>query len=654
MNLSEKRRIISKAWKDFFILGIEDIDGVGELVKESWIRSKSYGVNVYRETNLDSDNEEQKKSIDRLRGFIDIARPYMYDLFKIIKDSGFMITLTDSEGFILDTLITSNIDGNTNIRTVNLSEKRVGTNAMGTCLYLDRPVQTWAEENCYRGFHEFTTSASPIHDMEGGIIGCIGITGYADVYPLHTLGMATAIAYAIENKLRLSDKDDSSLFIENYAHIIKQSVSDGIIVVDKTGKVTSINKTAEGLLNMEEALAVQRSIYDIIRGPDSLKRSMKENRDFYDREYVLTLSNKNVKCKISVTNLNNHREIIGQIIVMKRIAQEKRYSINTNEKNRMFSFEDIIGNSEAMKEAVKLGKIAAKGNSNVLILGESGTGKELFAQSIHNDSQRRDRPFVAVNCGALPLNLAESELFGYEGGAFTSSKKEGQPGKFEMADGGTIFLDEIGEMPMSIQASLLRVIQDRRVVRVGSSVSKNVDVMIIAATNKDLFEGVRKGTFRADLFYRLNVFTINIPPLRERREDIAELLKYFINKYNKRFHTTIEGVSEQVLDIFLSYDWFGNVRELENIIERALQICQDNVMSVKDLPMYLQLAAGDKHTIRTSKISYMESKEWETITAVLEKTGGNAKESSGMLGIGRATLYRKLNKYGIDLNKYRK
>lgn len=654
MDISDKRKNVAKAWNDFFILGIEDIDGVDDLVRDSWIRSKEYGVNVHKEIIFDSDREDQKRSIDRLHNFIDIARPYMLDLFKIIKDSGFMITLTDSEGFILDTIISSNIEGNTNINTLTLSERRVGTNAMGTCLFLDKPVQTWAEENCYTAFHEFTTSASPIHDEDGNIIGCIGITGYANVLSLHTLGMATSIAYAIENKLRLSDKNASSLFIENYAHIINQSISDGIIVVDKKGYITSMNKTAEEILDMEEAYAVQKNIFNIIKGPESLKRSIIEGKDFYDKEHTLCLANKNVKCRISVTNLKNHREAIGQIIIIKNDDQEKKRLVNVNQKKDLFSFEDIIGSSDIVREAIKLGKIASKGNSNVLILGETGTGKELFAQSIHNSSGRRDKPFVAVNCGALPPSLAESELFGYEGGAFTSSKREGQSGKFEIANGGTIFLDEIGEMPLSIQASLLRVIQDRRIVRIGSSVSREVDVMIIAATNRNLFKAVENNAFRADLFYRLNVFTINIAPLREHKEDIVDLLEHFILKCNKRFHTDIEGISQNVIDIFMSYDWLGNVRELENIIERAVQICQNKIINVKDLPMYLQFTSNEKNIKANINFSYIESSEYNAITSILEKANGNAKEASRLLGIGRATLYRKLGKYGIELSKYRK
>ena len=253
-----------------------------------------------------------------------------------------------------------------------------------------------------------------------------------------------------------------------------------------------------------------------------------------------------------------------------------------------FTFDDIIGNSNVMVKAKKLGRIASRSNANVLLLGESGTSKELFAQSIHNNGDRSGNPFIAINCGSLPRNLIESELFGYEGGAFTGAKKEGRPGKFELANGGTIFLDEIGDMPLDIQVSLLRVLENREVTRIGGTKNIRIDVKVIAATNKNLEELIENKMFREDLYYRLNVLSINVPPLRERNEDIIYLADYFLLKHRKNLLKNISGFTEEVYQIFSTYSWPGNVRELENVIERAVNICEQNIITINELPFSLQ------------------------------------------------------------------
>lgn len=642
MELSRKKEIVSRAWHDFFILGKEEIYGVDDLIKESWIRSKNYGVDLFNEIILDTDELEQQKSIHKHSNLIDIAKPYMVDLYNIIKKSDFMITLTDKKGYILETIIAPNILDNTNINTINLSEKRVGTNAMGTCLYLEKPVQTWAEEHCYTAFHSYTTSAAPIHDYNGELIGCIGITGFANILSSHTLGMAIAIAHAIENQINLS-----------YSNIINQSIADGIIVINSQGDITSINKTALNILELKASEQIGKNIKDILKVPLDFNYIMEENLNFYNKRFTIDTNKNSTICELSVTNLKNNLESKGLVIVIKKVQDKSFNKYKDIKNNQLFSFEDIVGESSAIKETIKLAHIASNGNSNILIMGESGTGKELFAQSIHNNSPRKNKPFVAINCGALPVNLVESELFGYEEGAFTGAKKGGQPGKFELANGGTLFLDEIGDMPLSIQASLLRVIEDRKVVRVGGTKETNVDVMIITATNKNLYEAVKNNSFRADLFYRINVFTITLPPLRERKEDIEPLIGHFIKKYNNLFFSNVKGITKEALEIIKHYNWPGNVRELENIVERAVQIAQNQTIQVKDLPIYLQQNSKKNKAELNKEMTLIESKEYNTIVEILKSTHGNVKSTAEILGLSRATIYRKISKFGIDLDEYR-
>ena len=575
---------------------------------------------------------------------------YMVDLFNIIKKTGFMITLIDNNGIILDTYITPNILGKTKINLVNLSEKKVGTNAMGTCLYLDKPIETWGWENAYADFHDFTTSASPIHDINGKLIGCIGITGYADTFSQHTLAMVMAISHTIENQLKLSVINNSKDSFDHYSSIIHQSVSDAIILTNEFGNIDVLNKAAESLFSVSEKELIGKKFDDIVSYTDSFWKYLKKNEGFYQKDVLLDFGNGAMECKISLTHLKAEGKINGRIYIIKKV-KDSRINRSYREDKRLYSFDDIIGESTQIKEAIEHAKIASKRHSNVLLMGESGTGKELFAQAIHNYSSRRDQPFVALNCDALPLSLVESELFGYEGGAFTGAKKQGQPGKFELADGGTIFLDEIGEMPLSIQASLLRVIQDMEITRVGGNKKKKVDVMIISATNKNLIEEVQKNNFRLDLFYRLNVFNITISPLRERKEDIVYLVKYFINKYNKKFLLNIQGIEDEVLDLFMHYHWLGNVRELENVLERAVQVTAKNYLTIKDIPIYLKENLTNKKS--NSDLPLIENREKDVIVKTLKETKGNIKEASKILGIGRSTLYRKLSKYLLNIEDYR-
>lgn len=645
------RDVIQQDWYNYFVLKSDNLSVVNDLIKESWKRSRDSNINFTNQTIHKDDKKNRKQSIENNHVLIDVARPYMNDLYEIISDTNFMITLLDSEGYLLDSLVHPTLEENSEFKLINLSEARIGTNAMGTCLYLNKPILTYGEEHCYKPLHKFTTSASPIHDKNKVLIGCIGITGFAQDASVHTLGMAIATAYAIENKVALYH-DKNNLFTKEYNSFINDSISDGLIVLDNDGNIISINKTAEKLLSLKENNLINKQIGKMLGDSFDFNKYKGDNIDVFNKKIVININNKNIHCTISLTRLKNDFEMMGYIIMVNSSHKETNNNYS-NDKPSLYSFDDIIGDSKLIKEAIDIAKIASNGNSNVLILGESGTGKELFAQSIHNNSARKDKPFIDINCAALPLSLAESELFGYEGGAYTGSKKEGQPGKFELADGGTIFLDEIGELPLSMQASLLRIIQERRVTRIGSSHSKEINIMIIAATNRNLFEALKNNTFRADLFYRLNVFTINIPSLKESKDDIPKLTKQFITRYNQMFNLNIQGVSDEVLNIFDGYSWPGNIRELENIIQRAVQIAKDENIQARDLPVYLTENYNESPNKLNKDIGLMETQEYKTIIDTLKKTKGNASLASEILGVSRSTIYRKLSKLGYNIEDFR-
>jgi PAS domain S-box-containing protein len=315
-----------------------------------------------------------------------------------------------------------------------------------------------------------------------------------------------------------------------------------------------------------------------------------------------------------------------------------------------YSFQSIVGNGEKIREVKNLAVKVAKSRSTILITGESGTGKELFAHAIHHASTRADAPFIRLNCASIPKELFEAELFGYEEGAFTGAKKGGKPGKIELAKNGTLFLDEIGDMPFDMQAKLLRVLQEKEIERVGGTKISQIDVRFIAATHRNLREMVSQGKFREDLFYRLNVFTIEIPPLRDRREDIIPIATFLIHKLNHELGTNITALDEKVNGLFENYDWPGNIRELENVLERSMNILEGDTIRSQHLPIYFKKWITKKDEDREKGFllqDEVEQAERRAIMRVLEKTSGNKLEAARLLGIHRASLYRKMEKYGL-------
>ncbi len=337
--------------------------------------------------------------------------------------------------------------------------------------------------------------------------------------------------------------------------------------------------------------------------------------------------------------------------LMRSSLERELYELRQEIKKK-YEYENIIGQSGKMQEVFKAVDKVVNSNVTVLIQGESGTGKELIARAIHyNSKTRSDKPFVAVNCSALPETLLESELFGHEKGSFTGAQAR-RVGKFEQADGGTIFLDEIGLMSPATQSKVLRVIQERKFERVGGSDLIEVDVRIISATNQDLEAAMKKNEFREDLYYRLAVFPIKLPPIRDRREDIPLLAAYFLNKYSEQEGKKIDSISPDALELLMSYSWPGNVRELENAIERAVVLASTDQIHVKDIPAAVR-SIGEKKIYESDNTlsSWIEKLEEEALRQALLENEGNISKTAKKLGIGRATIYRKAKKYGLPINK---
>jgi PAS domain S-box-containing protein len=424
---------------------------------------------------------------------------------------------------------------------------------------------------------------------------------------------------------------------------ILDSINEGVFTIDTCWRITSFNRAAERITGVRRQEALGRLCSEVFRAGIcehgcALRRTFATGRPVMNAAASIIRANgERIPIRISTALLRDAEgKVIGGVETFQDLSRVEQLR---KELEARYKFEDIVGRSAAMRRLFEILPDIANSSSTVLIEGPSGTGKELFARAIHNLSPRRNKRFVAVNCGALPDTLLESELFGYKAGAFTDARRD-KPGRFQLADGGTIFLDEIGDVSPAMQARLLRVLQERSVEPLGAIEPVRVNVRVIAATNKDLLELVRRGSFREDLFYRVRVVHLSIPPLRERREDIPLLVDHFVAKFNRLEGRQINGVSEEVLARLMEYDYPGNVRELENILEHAFVLAKGNRIGLEHLPAHLRAApagvalAGAPLTLREM--------ERRLIEAALERHQGNRTRAARELGINPSTLYRKL------------
>lgn len=433
---------------------------------------------------------------------------------------------------------------------------------------------------------------------------------------------------------------------------------DGTVIVDKNSIITMISKSYCEFVGISQENAIGKPVTDVITntrlhivletGQSEIAQLQMIKGSYMIASRIPIFKNGELIGAIGKVLFRNVKELNTLYSKIKKMGKDlETYKIQLKQLNTAsYSFDDIIGLSESISVAISIARKAAQTHSNVLILGESGTGKELFAHAIHLASDRLYAPFVKVNCGAIPSGLLESELFGYEGGAFTGAKKEGKIGKFELADGGTIFLDEIGDMPLHMQVKLLRAIQEKEVEKIGSIGSKKIDVRIIAATNKNLENSMLEGTFREDLYYRLNVMTLNIPALRDRKDDIMLIANHLVKKISKDLNKEVVGISKDSQYYIENYPWKGNIRELENILERAINIIEDsNIISPVDLPEEIT-GIKETKTIENLKTT-MIAAEKQAIINALESANGNKTKTAKSLGIGRTSLYEKIEKYNI-------
>jgi len=653
---------INEHWQNFIDTGISSAIQVREVILRSWQRCQKIDVDPHNNSLHDHlDGDDLARALKRRELLIAVAHPFMTDLYAIVRGSGFVVTLTNEVGYIIElfgddgaheTPMTSNF-----FIGASWHERDAGTNAIGTALEEQMPVQVSGAEHFCRKHHCLTCSAAPIFDPDDRLIGILDISGHFEGAHLHTLGMVVAAAKAIIAQLRIRMKNHQLAMANKKLVSFFNMVSEGVLILDHDGTVTELNPAAERIFGRSRSDLKGTRLPRLLAGgtPDR-KNGFDWEQSHSEIEILLNTNSGPCQCLASAEPISDEQEAVkGSFITLRPIKAVQHLVHRFSGYSASLQFSDIIGESREMQEAIELAKLSAQTASNVLLQGESGTGKEIFAQAIHNQSSRYAAPFIPLNCGAIPRELVGSELFGYEDGAFTGACRGGKPGKFELADGGTLFLDEIGDMPLEQQSVLLRVIQEKRLTRIGGIKVNPVDVRLICATHKNLLEKVRKGTFRQDLYYRLNVMSITIPPLRERLEDIPLLFNHFLDSLCRDRGQKLE-VDRDLMHYLYAYPWPGNVRELQNVVERATNLAINGVVCIHQLPAEIVNRHADTASEapfpsppadRKRRLLQRKEREKLQLLHMLDIHEGNVSRVARELGVSRKTIYNRMQRHAI-------
>lgn len=594
-------------------------------------------------TPLSPEELNKRRELNGL--YLSLMDSFMERFFSKIKKKDFLISFLDAEGVVLK-VIRLGKEKEFFQEGMVIKEKFFGKTALSLSLKNNQDIETIGQEHDLPELKDWACAASPIHEATGNVRGIIAFSSKVENYPDYALGIVSSLSQVIEKEITWKEISENLKLSKRYLDIISEGAKDGILCLDKEAKILYMNDTAGEILCVDPQKSVGKFVGDIVDFDPVILSVYKTHQAYTDREFIINspLMGALHFIKSAVIVKDEEGQFAGVVDFFREITRVRKFVTSYIGAQAKFCFADIIGNSPKLKEAIRIAQIASKSNSNVLILGETGTGKEMFAQAIHYEGLRRAGPFVVINCGAIPRELAESELFGYEPGSFTGADKRGRPGKFELANGGTIFLDEIGELPLDLQVKLLRVLQEKSVTRISGARPIPVDVRVIAASNKDLSIEVDKGNFRVDLYHRLNVIQINIPALRERNEDILLLTKYFIKKLSSKLEKKIVKIDDSFYKPLLNYSFPGNVRELENIIERALNICDGNELNQFHLPDIILKNDSLYKSIDKFKRDYL--------IQTLQNTKWNISKTSKILGISRPTVYNHIKKWDIKKSEF--
>lgn len=635
-DLFNKAGEIKAKWENF-ITNPEKQESLQPVVRreilDSWSRCQTIGLNPEQQhartalTSFELDKLLSESTLYRA------AKPIIDHIYGTLIGTGYLITLNDETGRMIylkgEPEMIRKVEKVNFLPGMDWSENAAGTNAIGTSIVAKMPIQVFSAEHFCEGFHPMTCSSAPIfHPYSKKVLGAIDFTGLWPSTQPHTLGLAVSLAQMIEQQLLVMDRQKYNLLEEYYQDCIRKWKDQPLIVFSKDHVLVNGNN------NLLHALQItkERKHEAHLKIKKFLGNPLKYVSKLEGYQFI----------KIKPIVIDDQE--IGYVAMFNHLKGATVSSLSPSRTH------PVIGKSPEISIILHKGQQIAAIDTPILVTGETGTGKELVARYIHEVSPRKDQPFVAINCGAIQKELIGSELFGYESGTFTGGKKEGKRGKFEEANGGTIFLDEIGEMPLDLQVHLLRVLQEKEITRLGSSKTIKINVKIIGATNRNLVEMIEEGLFRKDLFFRLNVISLRVPSLRDRKEDILPICEYYLSLYAKKYHKPSSvHLSEKTKEFFLSYSWPGNIRELRNAIEHAVIFSDSLEIARNHLPDYLgnikskQSLDPQMH----SSLTVIEKTEMHQIRELLIETDWNISAVARELNIARTTLYRKMKKYHL-------
>ena len=619
-------------------------------IYDSWERCYHYNVqrDMRDNTNV-SPESDFKKALEDSKYLMETAIPVMERLSEFVKGTGFVVMLSDANCVSLKIIgdreslkwsKQSNV-----IEGTIWTEEKVGTNSGHLCMSLVKPISIYSYEHFCLFSIRGASSFAPIVD-NGHVIGSIGMTASYEKVSHHTLGMVVAAADHIQSTLVLNR-------ISQYHQVITNSMSDGVMVVNLNGTITYMNNKCLKLLGFGSTNPIGSNIHTVFgKNPENqfFINIVTQGRTVTDDFLVLYQGKNQIRCHVTCTPLeSSNPSDMGSVIILRESERINSIVGKWIGRSANMTFDDVIGQNARFLETINIARMTAQSDSNVLLLGESGTGKDIMAQAIHNESPRKNNPFLAINCAALPRELIASELFGYEEGAFTGAKPGGNIGKFELANQGTLFLDEIGDFPLDLQATLLRVLEEKSVIRLGGNKLIPINVRILAATNKNLEEEIARNRFRRDLYYRLGVIRLIIPPLRERPDDIPLLVEHFLKIICKRFGKSLKNISPQAIKSLINYEWPGNIRELQNVLEGAVQLTPGKEIDYSFIAQYLRLESPvPRKSLNESNPSDLTStEELLMLEDMLKKNKYNKSKTAEAMGISRQCLYRKLYKYNL-------
>jgi len=650
------------AWVNFVNKGEVTENILSEEILSSWSRCKEYGLNPksFSVPRSPQGNSRLKELVQENKELIHVASPIIDGIVNSFGIEDLHVLVTDREGAVLMDVV-SRSDSDTIERKRrramildDASEKRIGTNSMALSLYLDKATSVIGAQHYLQCLHKYGEYAAPIHGLDGDTIGSIAIITRTEEMSDYIMAMVITAAKAVENDLLLADRSR----VIKRQNVEKQSlldnVTDGVVYVDERERISQINLRMENLTGYSKEELIGKKIHFIKTVP-ALK-SVEKQLSLLDEDVRIIMEGRKDKyhCFAKKKPVSGEEDREKYVWIFTTIEDIQILADKINTKNTAyFTFANIVGHSEPILNAKEMAKKASIYETRAIIEGESGTGKEMFAQAIHNGGPRKTGSFVAVDCGAIPRELLESEIFGYEEGAYTGARRGGNRGKFELAHKGTLFLDEINNLSLEMQAKLLRVLQESKVTRLGGSQPIAANVQVIAASNMDIAEEVAKGTFREDLYYRLNIIHIKLPSLRERKEDIPLLIKDYIARRHGSLGKRIVGVDDESMKILCRYDWPGNVRQLNNVLERMAIMSERETLRKNCIPAEIMQAveASSSALKKVFEVGTLEEHMAEYVLYTVQYYSGNIQRASQALQISRATVYKYLKKHKEQENE---